>query len=198
MSNTRCEDTLIIYDWDDTLYPNTYLTKGYVDNIQCPAVQNNLRTLELINVQLLQRSLNLGTVIIVTNSSQRRMERTCQDTMPKVWELIQRKNIRYISARDILSPYTADPYEWKAEVFDNEVLSLMQKSSKPQLVSIGDGTTEQDICRSMIGVLPRSSVKVVKLQREHNVEKFMEQKRKLVEKIESIVTCGEHVDMKMT
>ena len=64
--------TLIILDWDDTLFPTSWATKNDID-LTDPDTQNkyivSFSKLDLLLHKLLTNFLNCGTVIIVTNAT---------------------------------------------------------------------------------------------------------------------------------
>ena len=65
-------ETLIILDWDDTLFPTSWLYQNKID-LSDSHIRNEYQTLfaELDNIlySLLIKLINLGKVVIVTNAS---------------------------------------------------------------------------------------------------------------------------------
>ena len=56
-------NSLIIYDWDDTLFPTSYIQK--ISNLN----KMKIELLEKYNIRLLEKSCRLGRTIIITNAS---------------------------------------------------------------------------------------------------------------------------------
>lgn len=120
--------TLIIYDWDDTLFPASFIQKLGPMTVNSPEVRQKLFALETINIQLHVQSLELGAVLIVTNASTKWIDNSCSQYIPRLFDMLSIENVRVISARDICSHRSEDKFEWKRVVFKGLVRRFKDKS----------------------------------------------------------------------
>jgi hypothetical protein len=96
---------LYLFDWDDTLFPRTFLYNGdYFPNknkIDVPDnVYHKIKKLENIILLLFTKILSFGEIVIITNSDQEWINITCKKFMPSLYVFIKNK-ILYISAKNI-------------------------------------------------------------------------------------------------
>jgi len=105
------EQTLIIYDWDDTLCPSTWLRENRISFFKPtppePCFQKPLRELQAKVIQLLTDSLKLGKVVIVTNAMDPWVETSCKNFLPDAWPLVSQ--IPTVYARSIYETQHCDP-----------------------------------------------------------------------------------------
>jgi hypothetical protein len=106
--------TLLIFDWDDTLFPSSWLQANHT-----PISDTTRVILEKISASvntLLTEAQKHGTVIIVTNGESGWVELSCNQYMPQCVSLL--RGIRILSARSIYEWLYADsPTMWKLLVF---------------------------------------------------------------------------------
>ena len=86
-------NSLIIFDWDDTLFPTSFLAKnGYFsENIflseKDEKIRKKLEILEKSVLQLINISLSKGKIFIITNASEGWVEYTSSKYYPKFYEI---------------------------------------------------------------------------------------------------------------
>lgn len=71
---------MVIFDWDDTLFPSSYLKqKGVFPPAICPTeLKNKLQHLESLVIVILTKALEYGDVYIITNSEKGWVELTAK------------------------------------------------------------------------------------------------------------------------
>ena len=100
----KTHQTCIIFDWDDTLLPTTFLipfqsliyqplSKPLPNNIQRKIVE-----VDEFASKLLEKSKQNGKVLIITNAAEGWVELSAQRFMPKTAKVL-RRDIEIISAR---------------------------------------------------------------------------------------------------
>jgi len=100
--STKPEQTLIFFDWDDTLCPSRWIqdqgllrsfsqTREVVDD----EGRDLLKRLEQIAVKLLTAAMKLGKVVIVTNAQKPWVEESCKKFLPGLMPLIDKIPVRY-------------------------------------------------------------------------------------------------------
>eukprot|EP00440_Ansanella_granifera_P029981 gb/GFBE01032571.1/.p1 GENE.gb/GFBE01032571.1/~~gb/GFBE01032571.1/.p1 ORF type:complete len:318 (+),score=77.26 gb/GFBE01032571.1/:1-954(+) len=95
------EQTIIIFDWDDTLCPSSWIRANKrVLSFFKPApntekFQRPLRELQAVGEALLRFAMKLGTVIIVTNAMDPWVETSCRNFLPALLPLVSQLPVIY-------------------------------------------------------------------------------------------------------
>ena len=142
---------LFIIDWDDTLFPTSWINKNSIDfNRPNTYTEYKLYFLELDKtISNLLESLNsVGDVWIVTNASIKWIK-SCLMILNKTRDVVIKNSIRIVSARDSYSQNNSSPTEWKILTFQDiieDILNKISKNMKPNtyinIISIGDAMYE--------------------------------------------------------
>mmetsp|Transcript_43184 Transcript_43184/g.122149 ORF Transcript_43184/g.122149 Transcript_43184/m.122149 type:complete len:319 (-) Transcript_43184:339-1295(-) len=110
--------TIIIFDWDDTLCPSSWIRANKrVLSFFRPApniekFQRPLRELQVNCEALLKFAMKLGTVIIVTNAMEPWVETSCRNFLPGLMPLISELPVIY--ARSIYETQACEPSQQPA------------------------------------------------------------------------------------
>ena len=165
VKDTLKETTTIIFDWDDTLLPTSFLSKkdprfgqSTITTITCCFFQSTITTILDYPAQLPQdvldelethqesvcavlvKAMQCGTVVIITNAETGWVELSAQRFMPRVAPLLAQ--ICVFSARSTYEPmYPDNPLQWKVAAFEQLV-------GQTQPMNIVD--TEENLMRSVI------------------------------------------------
>jgi len=176
---------LTIFDWDDTLLSSSYLFSirwcsskpavvvvgGQQDSLK---MKKSLETLEELVYNCLALALGQGSVIIVTNSTQGWVERSCQSLLPRVFSLLQ--HIPVISARHWFSHESTVPYEWKRKAFRECISLAFGEHPSPEVlkrvVSVGDSNDERRALLSLETENPGMVVVAFKFQESPSLEEL--------------------------
>lgn len=147
--------TLIIFDWDDTLLPSSWLLKQDLKIAGNSRLPNDAEKLELRRVaesvvKTLRRAKRIGTVIIITNAEKGWVELTCRHFLPQVAP--QLEGIKVLSARSKFEPACPSaPIQWKRLAFESEISAFFDVLSghsvsdvRENLISIGDSLHERE------------------------------------------------------
>jgi hypothetical protein len=142
---------LFIIDWDDTLFPTTWVNKNNIDfNKKDLLSKYKLYFLELDKtVSLLLDTLNkIGDIFIVTNANINWIK-SCLINLNLTRNTIINNKIRIVSARDSYSHNNTSPTEWKILTFQDiveDIINKINKNIKPNtvinIISIGDAMYE--------------------------------------------------------
>merc|ERR1711865_1101537 len=95
------EETLFIFDWDDTLLPSTWVQKHGL-RVDDESELNDTQRQELSEVadkamETMRIAKQLGTVVLVTNAERGWIELSCQKFMPSLAASLEGVNL--LSAR---------------------------------------------------------------------------------------------------
>jgi len=121
------EETLIIFDWDDTLLPSSWLSQSACLSLSDVSKPNAEQMLVLnetsdVVVQLLEAALNLGRVVIVTNAEAGWVQLTAAKFMPSVYNFLAEESVEVVSARTMYeSDLNATPLSWKILAFKQTI-----------------------------------------------------------------------------
>lgn len=141
------ERTLIILDWDDTLFPTTWVTTNDINikNIM-EANYNSIviffSTIDIELEHLLQILLKCGHVAIITNAMLNWIN-ISSGILPKTSRLLEnnKNNIEIISARGTYQIHSNDPMDWKKYAF-SEIIKRNKFRKLNNIISIGDAEYE--------------------------------------------------------
>ena len=172
----KTHNSLIIFDWDDTLLCTTFLTPGGVfnENMQLSEEdKRKIRTLEFSVLRLLTIAVEKGDVYIITNAGPGWVEFSAEKFYPSIKKILEK--IKIISARwEYESKYPGDSRKWKIQTFLN-----LQKSMNVQLVTniicLGDSFIEMEAGRILASKFSQAFIKTVKFREKPKPEELNKQ-----------------------
>ncbi|OWZ21046.1 hypothetical protein PHMEG_0004474 [Phytophthora megakarya] len=186
---------LIILDWDDTILPNTHLTKlGFSSEDEAfevpehcvPLLEELTREVE----SFLTACLKIGPCCIVTNGLFGWVERSCQRFLPSVVPLLEQMTI--VSARsNFESVYPDRPIEWKIAVYrdllakrgfmqqplvETHGVYVQQQERLPQqVIALGDSQVDRCAIQYVARRTPNTQLKSIKLLDNPSITQLQKQ-----------------------
>lgn len=201
-SNSGLEvDTLIIIDWDDTLFPTTWLAENdlFASEANITSEQEKkLMEMSHYSGLTLQTALQLGKVVIITNAEEGWIEMSCTRFMPSLTSLLQRVDI--VSARSSYEQFSQDASEWKRLAFEQEIgrfYSSAHRSEWRNVLSVGDSLHELTALKTVTKDVPRCRGKSVKLLDGPTIEQLMEQNEVLSSNLLDIAEHNGDLDIEI-
>ena len=188
--------TIIIYDWDDTLLCTSYLNQ-LADplNTQDPVVLDKLHRLDTAVVSLLQSSASLGHNYIITNAMKGWVEFSAAKWLPSVLPLLE--GITVISARsDYEQLYPGNYHQWKKEAF-LQIPQTCGKESITNLVVLGDSMVEMDAGKELKSCYQRACIKTIKFQDTPTPEELTKQLGLVFTKFQEICTAAKDMTIRL-
>ncbi len=172
----KTHNTLILFDWDDTLLCTTFLTKNgvYDENlILTDKEKEKVAKLEFSVLRLLNLAIEKGNVFIITNAGQGWVEYSAEKYYPSVFKVL--KKIKIISARgEYERQYPNDSRMWKIQAFLN-----MQKEFNSNLVTniicLGDSFIEIEAGHILASKFNQAFIKTVKFRESPKPEELNKQ-----------------------
>jgi len=135
--------TLIILDWDDTLFPTSWVIKNDINLLNFNTINKHIdffNELDVLLHNILSTFLKYGEVVIVTNAMKKWVY-ISSNLIPNTKELINNK-IPIISARDLYQNKFPDRNElWKEHTFKELIFKHAGKKIL-NIISIGDAEYE--------------------------------------------------------
>ena len=202
MTATSPENTLFIFDWDDTLLPSSWLKQNGF-NISGSNITGTTKEMfyecEQVALHisaLIEYTKQFGQVIIVTNATKSWVEFSCTTFMPSIAKMVLALPI--ISAADLYGGYK-DPHIWKKFAFQREVLELAFPLPTPEqrtIISIGDSDSERFAVQSLTTIrMPYPILaKSVKFMMFSTPDVLKEQLAATLKEIPMIATIPESLD----
>ena len=199
----RPEQTIIIFDWDDTLCPSTNCLReiGMSPDLPPPrevavALQKHATAVSALLREAQDRS---AYVVIVTNAEKGWVERSCKSWMPQVLPALEDCDV--ISARSQWEPRgVRSPTGWKAQAFNEAIsrfYSRYRQQSWKNVVSVGDARYEHDALQRVMGSVEgtKCRFKTVKFLERPNIVQLTLQIRFLKQGLNDIVEENSDLDL---
>jgi hypothetical protein len=184
--------TVIIFDWDDTLLCTSWLNRAKSQGVQLtPAVRNHIRGIEREVTALLELAMQLGHVFIITNAMEGWVEFSTAQWAPGLMPILERVPI--ISARTRFeTKYPTEVGKWKIEAFF-EVKNLLPGDLVTNLVSVGDAQFEMDAVHAIGKEYDEAIVKTVKFREHPTPEELIKQLELVTKQFQRIVENGRNL-----
>jgi len=176
------EDTLIIFDWDDTILPSTWIQQqgfqlGAVALIRSAEQQEHLSRLARSAGKLLRAAKRRGRVVLVTNAERGWIELSCQAFLPSVYPLLE--NLRITSARSSYEkPGVNTPAAWKSLAFEREITAFYKDfaDGRPRnVISFGDAAYERQAVMEVTQNMPNCSTKSFKFIEQPDIKQLWQE-----------------------
>lgn len=161
-------ETLIIIDWDDTLFPTTWISKNKI-NIENKQSKSYpfLISLDKAIADFLTKCINCGRTIIITNALITWIN-ICSKVLPQTAKLF--KYIKIVSAREEYQSVTDDVNKWKQLAFKKELVELLNNNENiNSIVSIGDADYEYYALINLYNIKKNINLKSLKLVRNPSI-----------------------------
>lgn len=225
--NSIRERTVVVFDWDDTLCPSTWLhaqnllPKYRGHQIHMAESQRQILSLIAANVvRLLTKAVSYGPVFVVTAAEYGWVELSCALYLPMVQEILQMSDIHIVSARSWYEQtfgIGGDSSSWKHEVmqliarkcFGNSSAAHIQDQQQLQqsimdqeiyfnFLSIGDSMAERDACHSAVDLVPCTFAKTLKFVEHPSSEEIVQQVELTHDSFEQMCGWGASLDLRLT
>lgn len=189
--------TLIILDWDDTLFPTSWILKKKID-ITNESIQNKyivfFSKLDLLLHKFIFNMSKYGKVVIVTNAMNKWVNITA-NILPNTNILIQ-KSVKVISAKDIYKEkYPNNVAVWKKLIFNRLFKEYYKGGSSENIISIGDADYEYNALISLAKEVNTGYLKSVKLISKPTFDKLIDQIQLITESVKYIIKKKENLDL---
>jgi len=178
-------NTITIFDWDDTLYPTTYIMHNHININYFTELDSNLR-------KLLEKILSYGKVIIITNATVPWVK-YCLKQLPRTNELINAR-IQIISARQLLTSIS----NWKTNTFIKVINQITSTNIKNNIISIGDADYEYNALVNLNAQLKKPNIlKSIKLKSAPSPQLIIKQLKLITYHINDIINKDRHLELNM-
>lgn len=186
--------TVLIFDWDDTLMYTSYLAQ-VGDRFIPMNTERILFRIECAACKLLETALSLGHTFIITNAQEGWVQESAARYMPSLLPILKR--VRVISARsEHEAECSGDASQWKKLAF-LELGRQLPPQAITNLVSTGDSNFELEAANLLGEQFSRSLIKTVKLQERPSPQELVKQLELLLPKFRSIVEKASNLKIRL-
>ena len=189
---------IIIFDWDDTLLPTTFLTKGgcfYEDMKLTPSDEKKMSELENLVLELLTETIEKGSVYIITNAGLEWVDYSSKRFYPKIIPILDK--IKIVSARgEYEKAYPGNSRQWKIEAF-----LMLQKSVNIKLVTniicLGDSLFEMEAGRILASRFTEAFIKTIKFRETPKIDELIKQLKLVCKQFSSIYSSIKNLTIRV-
>lgn len=149
--------TLIIFDFDDTLFCTKYFdtfSLSYQDIFSCkvsleeinPCLVRELKELERTIIELFMNLQQNYEIVIISNADIKWINNCLTHFLEELKEYINENNIMIYSAKSMFSKFAKNKIEWKNKCFKKVINDLYQNHLNDydlNVISIGDSNEEK-------------------------------------------------------
>ena len=172
----KCHNSLIIFDWDDTLLPTSFLTPNgsFTEDIHLSQSDTDkINEIEKnVNI-ILKESIEKGNVYIITNAGVNWVQFSASIFYPSVSDLL--KKIKIISARgEYEKAYPGNLRQWKIQAFLN-LLNNFDNKLVTNIICIGDSLFEMEAGRILASKFKEAFVKTIKFREAPKLDELLKQ-----------------------
>ena len=170
-------NTLFIFDWDDTLFFTTHINPSKNLNFfyESKTEKRMMNKIELYVVEILKKALSKGTVLIITNSSDGWVHSCAKFYYPNLLPILD--EIKIISARELYQyKFPSEPLIWKVQTFNDLKLKFcFEKCKVSNIICIGDDNGEIIAAKKLGESFENCLVKTIKFRDKPNLTDLIKQ-----------------------
>jgi len=187
--------TVIIFDWDDTLLCTSRLNALAASGKALPlSFYIALRGVAKAGASLLAAAGRWGRTFIITNAIDGWVQYSAAKWVPELLPALQHVDV--ISARSRHEPSCPDVWQWKTRTF-LDVQGQLDDEAVTNLLAVGDSDFEMDAVQVMGRKFTRSLVKTIRFQANPSPHDLCKQLQLFLKKFEKIVEAGRHLQIRM-
>lgn len=179
-------NTVIIFDWDDTLLCSTAVNLGSTTRPEYKALEKAIGS-------MLSTASRLGEVMIITNGNKNWVKDSASRYLPGLLPVLEKLTV--VSARARCEQrYPGDPYLWKKVAFEEMLVderSFADDGMGLNIIALGDQKPEieaaHNVGRMLNAVQGQSFVKTVKFAERPTVSELIGQLARVEAELAAIV-----------
>ena len=189
-------NTIIIIDWDDTLYPTSWTVENNIVLTNPKSRYKYIKYFERLDDSLSTMFTvmeALGEIVIITNAMPEWIELSLS-VLPKTKKVM--KNIEVISARARYQNI-AKMQEWKKYTFLEEMIKRSKSKRYTNILSLGDAEFEYNALINLYDakILPHKYLKAIKFIKTADYNIIIEQIRMIRSNISEICHMTRQMDL---
>jgi len=201
------EETLFVFDWDDTILPSSWIqSQGLrldAGSVVCAWQRARLAEVAAAAGETLRLAKLCGTVVLLTNAERGWIELSCLKFLPELLPVIE--GIKIVSARTTYErPDCAQPLQWKLRAFEAEIAracgaeALADPARRKNIHSLGDSVHEREaLLRATVGA-PNCCWKSLKFVDRPDIWQLLSQHATVVHSFDQVVQHDGNLDLTLS
>lgn len=169
-------NTIIIFDWDDTLLPTSFLTPDGIFNESLKLSESDKeKFLKLENLVyiLLNDAIEKGNVYIITNAGKGWVEYSANRFYPSIMGFLSK--IKIISARgEYEKLFPGNSRQWKIQAFLN-LAKQVDVKLVTNIICLGDSLFEMEAGRILASKFKEAFIKTIKFKEAPKLDELIKQ-----------------------
>ena len=198
LNDSKRHNNIIIFDWDDTLLPTSYLVcKNIInkENKLSEKDQTKINKIEQLVKNVLTISLSKADVYIITNAGEGWVEQSAKDYYPNIKEILDQ--IEIISARkDYEKKYPDDFKYWKIGAFLN-LKSRLNEDLITNIVCLGDSIFEMEAGKILASNFIHAVIKTVKFMESPKLDELNKQLNLVLNQFNTIFSSSKNLTVRV-
>jgi hypothetical protein len=191
-------NSLIIFDWDDTLIPTSFLTPDGVfpDKILLSQTEfDKIKEIEKnVNI-ILKQSIEKGKAYIITNACANWVQFSASIFYPSISDLL--KKIKIISARgEYEKAFPDNLRQWKIQAFSDLIKDFDEKLVT-NIICIGDSLFEIEAGRILASKFKEAFIKTIKFREAPKLDELLKQLKLVAKQFGSIYSSIKNMTIRI-
>mmetsp|Transcript_25070 Transcript_25070/g.71394 ORF Transcript_25070/g.71394 Transcript_25070/m.71394 type:complete len:352 (-) Transcript_25070:189-1244(-) len=198
------EQTLFVFDWDDTILPSSWVQRQGLRLDDGASVnqwqRERLSEVAVLAAETLRLAKKHGTVVVVTNAERGWIELSCQKFLPTLYPMLE--NVRMVSARTSYEgPRSPSPLDWKMCAFEVEIerfygFAALDDPAQPKnIFSLGDGAHEREALMKTTQSLPNCHAKSLKFVERPDISQIIKQHQLIAGCFDTVLSHEGNLDL---
>ncbi len=191
-------NTLIIFDWDDTLLCTSFLTPNGIfleDTKISEKDMEKIKKLEISASNILKRAILKGDTYIITNAAPGWVEYSAGRFYPEVKKLLNKVTI--VSARgEYEKKHPGDSRQWKILAF-LEMLNKLDSNLVTNLICLGDSIIEMEAAHILASKFSHAYIKTIKFRESPKPEELNKQLHLVIDQFDKIFSSIKNLTIRV-
>ena len=194
---SKFNNNLSIFDWDDTLFPTSFLVQEDIINDENlpEEYMDIISVLDKAIVNVINFAINKGDVYIITNSSIGWVEFSTKKYYPNLKKYLDK--IHIISARnEYENAYPGEVKLWKDKTFLN-LKDKINLKIPTNIICFGDSIVELEAGKKLASKINNSFIKTIKLKEKPDPADIINQLNLIIKKIDYIYSSAKNMSIRI-
>lgn len=191
-------NSLIIFDWDDTLLCTSFLTPHGIFREDIKISDENsqkIKKLDDLVFQILSIALENSDTYIITNAQKGWVEFSAEKFYPRTFSILHR--IKIISARENYEKILpGNSRQWKIKTF-LKIAEIFDKNLITNLICLGDSYIEMDAAQYLYSKFSKAYIKTLKFKENPNLDDLIKQITLIIEKFLFIISSIKNLTIRV-
>ena len=194
---SKFNNNLSIFDWDDTLFPTSFLVQEDIINDENlpEEYMDIISVLDKAIVNVINFAINKGDVYIITNSSIGWVEFSTNKYYPNLKKYLDK--IHIISARnEYENAYPGEVKLWKDKTFLN-LKDKINLKIPTNIICFGDSIVELEAGKKLASKINNSFIKTIKFKEKPDLQYMIKEINLINNRLDYIYSTARNLSIKI-